>query len=700
MAMSLLNISGGRASMKRMLLLMLIAGICVSIEVVFGQAAAKGNGTDVSSSSSSRPSVVNIGTLYTYDSVIGRAAGPAIAAAVDDVNSDPTILPGTRLNLISHNTNCSGFLATVEVLQLMVNDVVAVIGPQSSGVAHIISHVVNELHVPLLSFAATDPTLSALQYPYFLRTTQNDYFQMYAIADIVSYFGWREVIPIFVDDDYGRSGISILGDALAMKRAKISYKAALAPGASKSQISDLLLKVNQMESRVYVVHVNPDSGLSLFSIARGLHMTTRGYVWIATDWLPSVVDALEPVDTDTMNILQGVIALRHHTQDTDLKKKFMSKWSSHKNSVGASGFNSYALYAYDTVWLAARALDVFLNEGGNLSYSSDPKLHETNGSAMNLSSMRVFDGGQEFLRTLLRMNFTGLSGQIQFDMDKNLVHPAYDVLNIGGTGSRRIGYWSDSSGLSTVTPEVLYTKPKNTSASSQHLYSVIWPGETSVVPRGWVFPENGKPLRIAVPNRISYVQFVSKDKNPPGVRGYCIDVFEAAINLLQYPVPHIYILHGDGKRNPVYNEIVQAVAEDRYDAAVGDVTIVTNRTKIVDFTQPFMESGLVVVAPVKEVKSSPWAFLKPFTFQMWLVTGAFFLLVGAVVWILEHRINGEFRGSPRKQLMTIFWFSFSTMFFSHTAWTWCRREHCERLGTICADHLAICSVDYQFKLHS
>ncbi|KAJ6956269.1 glutamate receptor 3.4-like [Populus alba x Populus x berolinensis] len=655
MAMSLLNISGGRASMKRMLLLMLIAGICVSIEVVFGQAAAKGNGTDVSSSSSSRPSVVNIGTLYTYDSVIGRAAGPAIAAAVDDVNSDPTILPGTRLNLISHNTNCSGFLATVEVLQLMVNDVVAVIGPQSSGVAHIISHVVNELHVPLLSFAATDPTLSALQYPYFLRTTQNDYFQMYAIADIVSYFGWREVIPIFVDDDYGRSGISILGDALAMKRAKISYKAALAPGASKSQISDLLLKVNQMESRVYVVHVNPDSGLSLFSIARGLHMTTRGYVWIATDWLPSVVDALEPVDTDTMNILQGVIALRHHTQDTDLKKKFMSKWSSHKNSVGASGFNSYALYAYDTVWLAARALDVFLNEGGNLSYSSDPKLHETNGSAMNLSSMRVFDGGQEFLRTLLRMNFTGLSGQIQFDMDKNLVHPAYDVLNIGGTGSRRIGYWSDSSGLSTVTPEVLYTKPKNTSASSQHLYSVIWPGETSVVPRGWVFPENGKPLRIAVPNRISYVQFVSKDKNPPGVRGYCIDVFEAAINLLQYPVPHIYILHGDGKRNPVYNEIVQAVAEDRYDAAVGDVTIVTNRTKIVDFTQPFMESGLVVVAPVKEVKSSPWAFLKPFTFQMWLVTGAFFLLVGAVVWILEHRINGEFRGSPRKQLMTIFW---------------------------------------------
>ncbi|KAG5231957.1 glutamate receptor [Salix suchowensis] len=675
MDMSLNIAAGGCTStvflMKKraalLLLLLLITGICVPMEVAFGQAAANENGTSVSSSSSPRPSVANIGSLFTFDSVIGRAAGPAIAAAIGDVNSDPTVLPGTRLNLISHNTNCSGFLGTVEALQLMENGVVAVIGPQSSGIAHIISHVVNELHVPLLSFAATDPTLSALQYPYFLRTTQNDYFQMYAIADLVTYYGWREVIAIFVDDDCGRNGISVLGDALATKRAKISFKAAFTPGAPTSHISDLLLEVNQMESRVYVVHVNPDSGLSVFSVAKSLNMMTKGYVWIATDWLPSVLDSLQPVDTDTMNLLQGVVSLRHHNPDTDLKRSFMSRWSNlnHNKSTGASGFNSYALYAYDTVWLAARALDVFLNEGGNISHSSDPKLSETNRSAMNLASLRVFDGGQQFLQTLLRIKFSGPSGQIQFDLDKNLVNPAYDVLNIGGTGSRRIGYWSNYSGLSTISPEVLYTKPQNNSSNNQHLYSVIWPGETSLVPRGWVFPENGKPLRIAVPNRIAYQQFVSKDKNPPGVRGYCIDVFEAAINLLPYPVPRTYILQGNGKRNPDYNELVQAVAQDQYDAAVGDVTIVTNRTKIVDFTQPFMESGLVVVAPVKEQKSSPWAFLKPFTIQMWLVTGAFFLFVGAVVWILEHRMNNDFRGPPSQQIMTIFWFSFSTMFFSH-----------------------------------
>ena len=81
-----------------------------------------------------------------------------------------------------------------------------------------------------------------------------------------------------------------------------------------------------------------------------------------------------------------------------------------------------------------------------------------------------------------------------------------------------------------------------------------------------------------------------------------------------------------------------------------------NRTKIAEFTQPYIESGLVIVAPVKQATSSAWAFLKPFTLEMWCVTGALFILVGIVVWLLEHRINEEFRGSPRRQVITIFWY--------------------------------------------
>lgn len=76
---------------------------------------------------------------------------------------------------------------------------------------------------------------------------------------------------------------------------------------------------------------------------------------------------------------------------------------------------------------------------------------------------------------------------------------------------------------------------------------------------------------------------------------------------------------------------------------------------MVDFTQPYIESGLVVVAPIKKKTSDALAFLKPFTGTMWFVTGIFFLVVGAVVWILEHRINNDFRGPPKRQIVTTLW---------------------------------------------
>ena len=76
---------------------------------------------------------------------------------------------------------------------------------------------------------------------------------------------------------------------------------------------------------------------------------------------------------------------------------------------------------------------------------------------------------------------------------------------------------------------------------------------------------------------------------------------------------------------------------------------------MVDFTQPYIESGLVVVALVKELNYSAWVFLRPFTPMMWCVTTIFFFIVGAVIWILECRDNAEFQGSPKRQVATMLW---------------------------------------------
>lgn len=613
----------------------------------------------------SRPATVRIGAIFTFNSTIGRVAKIAMEEAVKDVNSNSSILPGTKLDLTMQDSNCSGFFGMVEALEFMETDTVAIIGPQSSVVAHIISNVANELKVPLLSFGATDPTLSSLQFPFFVRTTQSDLYEMTAVADIVDYYGWKAVIAIFIDDDYGRNGMLALEDKLAERRCRISYKAGISPGSgvNRGDIMDLLIKVALMESRIIVLHVNPDSGLLVLSVAQYLGMMGNGYVWIATDWLSYFLDSKAPHPLDNMDSMQGVLVLRQHTPESDRKRAFFSRWK--KLTGGSLGLHSYGLYAYDSVWLLAHALEAFFEQGGVISFSNDSRLHSLGGSNLHLEAMSIFDDGNLLLRNILQSNLVGLTGPIKFNSDRSLILPAYDIINVIGTGSRQIGYWSNYSGLSVVPPETLYERPPNRSSANQKLYSVIWPGDTLTKPRGWVFPNNGKLLRIGVPNRAGYREFVSKIQGTQNFKGFCIDVFTAAVSLLPYAVPYQFIPFGDGHKNPSYTELVHSITTGKFDAVVGDITIVTNRTKIVDFTQPFAASGLVVVAPFKKLNSGAWAFLRPFSARMWTIIACFFLVIGIVVWILEHRINDEFRGPPKRQLITILWFSLSTMFFAH-----------------------------------
>jgi ionotropic glutamate receptor len=99
---------------------------------------------------------------------------------------------------------------------------------------------------------------------------------------------------------------------------------------------------------------------------------------------------------------------------------------------------------------------------------------------------------------------------------------------------------------------------------------------------------------------------------------------------------------------------------------VGDITIIANRSNFVDFTLPYTESGVSMVVPVKDNRSkNAWVFLKPLTWDLWMTSGCFFVFIGFVVWVLEHRINDDFRGPPSHQIGTSLWYAFSTMVFAH-----------------------------------
>jgi len=102
--------------------------------------------------------------------------------------------------------------------------------------------------------------------------------------------------------------------------------------------------------------------------------------------------------------------------------------------------------------------------------------------------------------------------------------------------------------------------------------------------------------------------------------------------------------------------------KDKYDAAVGDITITDNRSLYVDFTLPFTDMGLAVVTAKDK---SMWIIFKPLTLSLWLTIASFFILTGAIVWLIERHDNADFQGSCFQQIGTLLCFGFSTLVFAH-----------------------------------
>ena len=100
--------------------------------------------------------------------------------------------------------------------------------------------------MPIISFSATSPFLTLLQSPYFFRVAQNDSSQVKAISAIIQAFGWREVVPIYIDNEYGQGIIPFLINALQDIDPRVPYRTVIPTSTSDDQIGEELYKLMTM----------------------------------------------------------------------------------------------------------------------------------------------------------------------------------------------------------------------------------------------------------------------------------------------------------------------------------------------------------------------------------------------------------------------------------------------------------------------
>ncbi|XP_020397396.1 LOW QUALITY PROTEIN: glutamate receptor 2.8 [Zea mays] len=601
----------------------------------------------------SEAATLNVGVILNLQSLVGKMARTSILMAMEDfyaVHRNYT----TKLVLHIRDSSADSVQAASEAVDLLKNyNVRAIIGPQKSSEATFVANLGNKSQVPVISFTATSPTLTSGSMPYFLRATPSDTAQVNCIAALIKGYGWREVVPIYEDTDYGRGIIPYLVDSLQEFGASVPYRSVISVSASSDQVEQELYKLMTMQTRVYVVHMLSSIASTLFMKANELGMMSEMYAWVLTDGIANIIDSLNPSILDSMN---GALGVKFYVPKSKELDDFTPRWTKrfkqdYPNDPSAQ-LGIFGLWGYDTIWALAQAAEK-VNMVDDMFQKQQDKKPSTCFGTLGISTV-----GPKLIDAILHNTFRGLSGD--FDLKKRQLQPStFQIINIVGRSSQQIGFWTAKHGIIRTLDQ---NGSKTTNANSMpELNPVIWPGKVYVVPKGWQLPTNGNKLRVGVTSS-GYPEFMKAERDPITnatiATGYAIDVFEEVLKGLPYAIPYEYVAFDF--EGASYNDFVYQVHLGVYDVAIGDITIRYNRTSYVDFTLPYTESGVAMIVQVKDdTNKNTWVFLKPLTTDLWLGSIAFFIYTGIVIWLLERRINNaELTGSFFRQLGIAIYFSF------------------------------------------
>ncbi len=164
--------------------------------------------------------------------------------------------------------------------------------------------------------------------------------------------------------------------------------------------------------------------------------------------------------------------------------------------------------------------------------------------------------------------------------------------------------------------------------------------------------DNSKPLKIVVKPTLPFI--FEEDGE---INGFAIELWDRIADELDVDYTLSIV-----KTMP---ELISTIQENKADIGIGSVSITEEREKIVDFTQPYMESGLRLLKRVDTENSSFSTIRHLFSGEIFLAILIIFLLIlfiSHLLWVVERKINAEsFPVNYRIGIKESIWWSLSTL---------------------------------------
>ncbi|KAJ4831559.1 hypothetical protein Tsubulata_040567, partial [Turnera subulata] len=492
----------------------------------------------------------------------GKIGHTSISMAISDFYSKHTHYK-TRLVLHTKDSRGDGWLMENIKVQAIL------FGAETPTEAKFLAGLGIRAEVPTISFLPTCQAISLVRYPHFVQFTGDEISQVKAITSLVEAYSWRSVTLVYEDNDHGEELPSMIGSFLDID-VRITHRIATKADSTDEQIAKQLHVAFTSQAGVFVVHLSPSLASLLLLNVKKLGMMSEGYVWIVTN---KTMNFLHSMDSSIVEDMQGILGVRPYISPSEELKNFTSRWRrkfllENPNVEEMLELNAYGIWSYDAISALAMAAE----RVRSLPVSLISKVQRTSSrlSMMEIGTIQTSQSGTLLiLKEIVQGKFKGLSGEIKLDRSRNLVSKGYEI--------RREENWIlDSS--------------------------------------RWHYKRNGR-IKENAENRCS-TSTIARDPhtNATIVTGFCIDVFNATVNALDYDLQYDFIpfVNERGQSAGSHSDLIDQLYYQKYDAVVGDIKITANRSRYVDFTMPFSEMGYATV--MKKTNSNDmWIFLHPLT---------------------------------------------------------------------------------------
>lgn len=112
------------------------------------------------------------------------------------------------------------------------------------------------------------------------------------------------------------------------------------------------------------------------------------------------------------------------------------------------------------------------------------------------------------------------------------------------------------------------------------------------------------------------------------------------------------------RRVDSFSEMLKMVEDGEVDAAAANISITSERERIMDFSHPIFASGLQIMTPAGAGQISLWSAV--FSYDLLLAIVGFFILLflsGMFMWFFERDKQPYFELSARKAMFPAFWWA-------------------------------------------